>query len=312
MRIFIGLALLCLNLCLSSSLQAGIFHGVDSRYESRLETTQEWSELSKSALALIHLSNMEKIEGGWFLTGRSLQDVGMCEDILFGDQKLIANCSASLVASDIVLTAAHCLNHPDNFSETSRFNCQNYAFVFDYSKKNDGSDPYFIPEENVFFCDEVLYHEFDTRYFTEDISYIRLDRKVEGRTPVDLSFSMPREGDELAMIGHPFGIFQKYMDGGFVTELFKDKQTFRAELDAYSVNSGGPIFDPYTMKQVGVLVRGSSSNMTMREGDSCYDWGIAREDDFTEGNFLTIPRACRNFDSLDRSIDSSHFCHIFY
>jgi V8-like Glu-specific endopeptidase len=264
---------------LTTSAYAGIF-GPDSRLETRETMPSEFLELARSSAALVPKENTIKVEGGLKALGTPLSRLNFCEDIAFSEQRIVANCSASLIAPDIILTAAHCFDSKINRG------CKDYSIVFDYVKDSTLEDEFFFPDENVYNCKEILYNVFDTRYFTEDLALIKLDRVVKGRTPIQIEKGPLNAGDELIMIGHPLGIFQKYVDGGEILKVEKERLSFKHNLDTFSVNSGGPIFNPETKKQVGVLVRGTSPNQTKREGSDCYDWGVARDNDFIEGNLL--------------------------
>ena len=49
---------------------------------------------------------------------------------------------------------------------------------------------------------------------------------------------------------------------------------------------GGPIFND-KHEQVGVLVRGTGSNLVMNEAANCYNWGSEPEEKgFAEGNLI--------------------------
>lgn len=264
---------------MSANLLAVVYHG-DSRVEAQLETSDFWSQIARSVPALVPKSRLKKVSGGWKLDGPLVKDVGrLCEDEKFIDQKVIANCSASLLNETTILSSAHCFTdmHPG-------MTCQDYAVVFDYALTHQ-DDPYFAPDENVFFCEEVLYYNF-AMDFSEDIMTFRLDRPVLDREPVTLKPSKPELGDEITMIGYPLGIFQKFVDGGIVRTLEHDRLTFKHNLDTFSVNSGGPVFDAKTGEQVGVLVRGTGSNFQSKPNRQCSRWGVAGDGDFAEANFI--------------------------
>lgn len=262
------------------SAHAVVFNS-DSRVEARLDAPDFWEEIARSVPALVPKKRLTKVQGGWKLDGPLVKDIGrLCEDEKFIDQKVIANCSASLISPDIILGSAHCFteNQPG-------YRCQDYAVVFDYALSNQ-DDPYFIPDENMYFCEKVLYYNF-AMDFSEDIMTFKLNRPVTDRLPITLKENKPELGDELTMIGYPMGIFQKFVDGGVVRTLEVDRLTFKHNLDTFSVNSGGPLFDASTGEQVGVLVRGTGSNFQQKPGRSCSRWEVAGDGDFAEANFIT-------------------------
>lgn len=255
----------------------------DSRIESPLQIPSNWLEISRSVGALVPKNRLQKRLYGWQMTGNTLTDINLCLTERFSDQKIIANCSSSLIAKDIVLTAAHCLER--SFVPNSIRNCSNYAVVFDYYSNSE--NPYFVHDDNIFFCEEVIYHQYPPPFDKEDLALIRINRPVLNRTPISLSFEPPNLSDSLVMIGHPLGIFQKFVDNGEVLKVNEANLSFRHNLDSFSVNSGGPIFDSYSMDQVGVLVRGTGGNFApLSNSSSCSTWAIANENDYAEGNFL--------------------------
>lgn len=272
--------LIFLTVTLYSLSSAAINFNGDSRIEAQLEAPQFWAQIARSVPALIPKKRLKRTTGGWKLNGPSLEKVGnLCEDEKFSDQKVIANCSASLIDENIILSSAHCF-----VQDQPGFRCQDYAVVFDFALLNQNA-PYTIPDENVFFCDELIYHQFAAD-FSEDIMLFRLDRPVQDRQPVALKKHIPELEDELVMIGYPLGIFQKYVDGGKVRSVERERLTFKHNLDTFSVNSGGPIFDASSGEQVGVLVRGTGSNFQKQVDRDCSRWGIAQEGDFAEANFV--------------------------
>lgn len=235
------------SLIVSLNSYAGLF-GDDSRVEARTHAPEEWREIAKSVVALIPLKAMTKVQGGYQLGGFSLQQMGMCSDIAFGEQRIVANCSGSLISDDQILTAGHCIDEINH-------KCENYAYVFDYASGLN-EDPYFVSDEQVFFCRALLYHEFDLG-FTEDLAVVELDRVVTDRNPVILNPRTLSPGEKLTMIGHPLGLLQKFVDDGIVLSVEEERLSFKHNLDTFSVNSGGPIFHQETFEQVGVLDRKS-------------------------------------------------------
>jgi V8-like Glu-specific endopeptidase len=258
-----------------------VIHGNDDRRESTDSgTTALLSELALSSPAIVE--NIKLIsQGDHFKTnGMPLAKVGFCPDARFANQESLVRCSSSLIGEDLILTAGHCVD--DDLKKW----CAEYSVMFDYTSTHSQT----IPKENVYGCKEVLYRVFKEP-FGEDLAIIRLSRKVPGRKPIAIARSLI-PGEKLSMIGYPLGIPQKVVDDGEVTRLGPLKYSFRHNVDSFSCNSGGPLFNTRG-EQVGVLVRGTGSNYSFPENRKCYDWTRANSNDYTEANsllHLNLPR----------------------
>jgi V8-like Glu-specific endopeptidase len=262
-------------LFISLPLFAGVY-GKDDREESRSPAVPALlREISLSVPAIVETRILIP-EGDHFLPGGySMERMNFCQEARFFGQEYLARCSSSLVGEDLVLTAGHCMD--DDLKKW----CQDYSVVFDYAV---GVGDKKIAKENVYGCKEIIYRQF-VGAFDEDLALIRLNRKVEGRTPIAISHDVLAVGEQLTMIGYPLGIPQKVVDDGNVTAINTGKYSFRHKLDTFSSNSGGPIFNTRG-EQVGVLVRGTGPNQSPIEGKKCYDWGTDTDKDFAEGNTL--------------------------
>lgn len=256
----------------SLSAHAGIF-GADDRAEALVET-----DLARATPALVRKSMLEFTDGLFRAKASGLEKSGLCQDVRFMGQPALANCSASLVGPDLVLTAAHCLeDYP-----TREGRCDQYHVVFDYAQ--EGETRSFRPDQ-VYGCKKIEYYRYDEWNDREDLALIRLDRKVSDRTPIKLNFSPVKVGSSVSLLGYPFGLPLKSVNDGQVSAVNSEKLSFRHTLDTFSCNSGGPVFNDEG-EQVGVVVRATSPNMSPRVGQTCYDWGIAKGSDWSEANSI--------------------------
>lgn len=251
----------------------GVIHGVDDRREANdTSTPAVLSDLALSSPAIIESKRIIRKGEKITLTGTPLTKIGFCPDARFAEQTSSVRCSSSLVGEDLILTAGHCVD-----DDVKKW-CREYSVIFDYTQ---GAE---IKKSNIYNCKEVVYRNFEMP-FGEDLALIKLTRKVVDRTPVQIAKTAVHMGEKLSMIGYPLGIPQKIVDDGKVTAPSESNYSFQHDLDSFSCNSGGPIFNAKG-EQVGVLVRGSGVDFTNPPGRSCYDWGMDSGKDFTEANSL--------------------------
>lgn len=268
-----------LAMLLISHQAHAVIHGNDDRTDTIHASTLA-QKLAKSSAALVQGKHFKPLPQGAFeMSGVNLAKYGLCSDQAFADEPSIATCSASFVGGNRILTAAHCLDEKE-------FSCEQYKIVFDYKRPSiPFSKTYTMNADQVYQCKKVIYTKFDI--FSEDLAIIELDRNVVGREPikVDPSYQL-HKGESLMMIGHPLGISQKAVEDGEILSIDRKNVSFRHNLDTFSVNSGGPIFN-MSGTQVGVLVRGTGPNFERIKGRECDAWGVGGDQDFSEGNDLS-------------------------
>lgn len=271
---------LLVALLVSTNSHASIF-GNDDRVDT-IHAAANLQTLGRSVPALIQKKNIKKLSNGSFeLMGKDLTKMGFCSDEVFAEEKQIANCSASLIGKNKILTAAHCLNEKE-------YACETYNVVFDYQRQQiPMASAHVLEKSQIYSCKKVLYYKFNQSLPGEDLAVIELDRNVEDREPVELYMKANiKVNDPLWMIGYPLGISQKVVDNGSVLSLDPGNVSFRNNLDSFSVNSGGPIFSA-SGKQIGVLVRGTGPNYVNRSNESCSVWHIDNGNGFSDANNLS-------------------------
>lgn len=287
--------ILVFSLVASSQVVAQIFNG-DDRMQVDDVVNGEVREVARSVVALVPSEKIKRknkmpFRNRYQITATSLaQEYHFCAEAKFNQEQRVANCSGALIGEDLVLTAAHCIN--ENL-EQGRMSCSDYHFVFDYKTKR-GVMPKSFLEEQVYRCKSLVYHKLDMAS-GEDLAIVRLDRKVKGRKVLPVKLSLEAQiGDEIYMLGFPLGIPMKYTQG-HINYFDQKKMSFVHDLDAFSVNSGSPVFNAYH-EIIGVLVRGTGANYSKTQ-NGCYDWAIARPSDSTEANTLeTLLKVFKNSD----------------
>jgi len=232
-----------------------VVYGTDNRLDIYDSPNPIYQELARSTAALIRTDKMvpsEEIPGAFRLIGQTLKEKGKCDEVRFVHQKTVAICSGFLVAPDQLVTAGHCIRGP--------WDCRRNKWVFGFKMLNESDvvDP--IPAENIYHCTEIIDRVYDVGGSVsptyDDWALVKLDRPVEGRTP--LLYRKEGKIDDsalLVVIGHPDGLPTKVADGGKIRSNYREKY-FRTNLDTFGCNSGSAVFNAETGLVEGILVRG--------------------------------------------------------
>jgi hypothetical protein len=166
--------------------------------------------------------------------------------------------SAVLVGPDLVLTAGHLFDPPDD--------CAGLKFVFGYGNFTPnqwqmtcdpgGSDLCWvtIPKKDVYSCVQARWmHTLD-----EDWAVARLDRVVQGGTPLPIlrkPAEFPPDGSPVTIVGHPNRIPMK-VEHVHVTDQCHDPYCTTGHV--LNGSSGSMAVDDVTGKVIGVVVDGDA------------------------------------------------------
>lgn len=197
--------------------------------------------------------------------------MGLCKSEKFREQPVGAFCSGSLVGEDMIMTAGHCI--------TNESDCEDTKFVFGFRMDSDSDNPAFAKAEDVYSCSKIVARFLgkepeegaSTQSLGPDYALIKLDRKVEGRTPLPVNRQNTglEDGVSLFVVGHPVGLPVKLAGGASVRDA-SPWGYFVANLDTYGGNSGSPVFNAGTRLIEGILVRGETDFIWKQEdGEWC-------------------------------------------
>ncbi|MAY75434.1 MAG: hypothetical protein CMJ31_12120 [Phycisphaerae bacterium] len=225
-----------------------VIYGDDDRVEAWEVDDVSLAPLLGAACVVVDQSELtySAINDAYQLATRPWTHVNglpICSNERFFGQPTVGDCSAFLVARDLVVTAGHCI---------APFEPR--AFVFGFAVDgSSGAAPAQASFDDVYFAEEVIARS------TGEVDYavVRLDRPVVGRAPAPIRRTgAPAVGDPIAIIGHPAALPLKYAGGAAVTSASPGAPTFEADVDAYAGNSGSMIVNGATGRVEGVLVRG--------------------------------------------------------
>lgn len=269
---------------------ASIFFGDDRKNFYEIEDPKI-KELSSSIPSLIQKFKLIEKDDHWQVNTKSLTQSAykFCSDANFAQEKLLANCSASLIAPDLVLTAAHCL---DKDNPDSNYHTSAYVVVFDYKKTHADEGITKLSKNNVYEIeDEMPLYEFSWNNML-DVAVLKLKRPVTDRKPIKLNFDHDYStATALFVLGYPMGVSQKLTDESNIVSAGVTQNSFRHYLDTFSVNSGSAIFDKDTYEIIGVHVRGTMGKDPSGRND-CRDWHVGTPDkDYGEANMLSPLKA---------------------
>ncbi|MBC7421135.1 MAG: trypsin-like peptidase domain-containing protein [Bdellovibrio sp.] len=228
-----------------TKLSANVIYGTDGRLDVYQTTDDRLKRLADSTVALIRNSDLQASGGGVSIAGKNYgTDLNLCATEKFREQDTAAFCSGSLVGSDLILTAGHCVE--------TLTDCQNMSVVFGFAVKTLGALPKTANASEVYRCKEIIK---TVKTSAADFAVIKLDRVVTGHAVLPIRATGDVEqSTSLVVIGHPVGLPTKITTGGVVRSISTDY--FTTNLDTFGGNSGSAVFNSTTGFIEGILVRG--------------------------------------------------------
>lgn len=253
--------------------ESRVIYGNDDRLDIFQVTEPLWQTKAESTVALIQSSKIKSSANGFDITTSNYGKVqNLCKSEPFYDQVSAAFCSGSLIGSDLIITAGHCVR--------TQASCQTTRFVFNFAYKAPGLDPKSVSADDVYSCKQLIHSEV-TSSNMNDFAIIRLDRPVVGRSPLLIrQAGEVTVGDKLTVIGHPSGLATK-VAGGAAVRNNSNAKYFISNLDTYGGNSGSAVFNTDTGVVEGILVRGEQdfkSQGGCNVSNVCSDTGCRGED----------------------------------
>ncbi len=278
--------LLLLFIVFNSYAAERVIYGDDNRKDLYEVNNDQYIQWARATAAMVRKNDLTD-EGDYYrLNGSTMHDRGVCSYAKFSDQYSPADCTAFLVAPDLMVTAGHCGEY--------FYDCVSNYFIFDYALKYSGQDDYqLIPKENVVSCEDVV-ESINTS--SSDYSLLKLKKAVTDREPLRFRTSGKiSNGAPLVLIGHPSGLPLKVADGATV-QRNSNPDFFVTNTDSFAGNSGSPVINTDTGEVEGILVRGQSD----------YKYGFKD----TDGSSCKLPRVCKQNMSGCRGEDVTRITNI--
>jgi len=180
-----------------------------------------------------------------------------CEEERFHDSPVLGLGTGFLFGNQNTwVTAGHVLEQEGN--------CQDYAFVIDYNEMSrnqvwrfDDRGNLIIKKTNVYLCESIEKRVVGS---DRDFTIARLRTKVPLNIAKALKPANPnwkQTFTAVSMIGHPLGLSAKYVSPAPIRDDHEG-DFMRVELDAYTGNSGSPVFASDSAGVVGLLKGGES------------------------------------------------------
>jgi len=230
-----------------------IIYGEDDRKDVFEHPDVMWRDrVNNSVVALIPPRLLQRPTNGLVtITADTLKGAyGLCDGERFAEQPAGADCSATLIDEDLVLTAGHC------FEDGQR--CDVYAYAFDYFYREEGKLET-MTAADVYGCRDILVRRVSARSSVSQIDYaiVQLDRPaLAPRKPATLSKGVLTRGEPVVALGFTSGVPAKIDTGAEIIDPRSGSlDYFKLNSDTFAGSSGSGLFDTKG-ELVGVLVRG--------------------------------------------------------
>ncbi|MHC4518113.1 MAG: trypsin-like peptidase domain-containing protein [Planctomycetota bacterium] len=232
-----------------------VIYGKDDRLDEYEVTNTNFRTAGDATVVLVYWDDLTNNGNGtftlppetfaWWYEWLDPIETGnaLCWDEPYRDQPSPGFCSGVLVTPDLVATAGHCVS------------CEvasDLAVVFGFVMENALYARMTVSADQVYRCSQVVAQQ--DGY--PDWSLVRLERSVADHAPQRLRrMDQAHVGQNLLVIGHPWGTPRKYDGGGTLREN-SSEAFFQANLDTYVGSSGSAVFHWDTLLVEGLVSAG--------------------------------------------------------
>ncbi len=239
------------------TFHSSVAYGNDSRKDVNQVSSETLSPNIEASAAVFSSENLVPKAKTFTLRGRTLgEKKNLCKGERFEAHWSAARCSAVLIDKKLILTAGHCI--PDQKK------CEGSKIVFGWHKDSKS-----VEKTKTYSCKKwIAGAQGNGGLDSFDFALIQLDREVSQVTPLMPSFETLKENEQIYTIGYPNGTSAKYSEGK-ITYGSDYSANSMAEIDGFTGNSGGPIFDQ-NHRLRGIYSYGEQ-DFLLNEQKGCYE-----------------------------------------
>ena len=205
-------------------------------------------QVADSVAAIVDDTHLREDGDSFRIIGRTFGETfDCCSGVSFSGQMSAAECTAFVVASDIIATAGHCASLLGTAHIVFGFRVLRTGMTRELLSQ--------IPKSQIYKPAQVLIAKQDAGV---DFALVRLDRSITGHAPLPLESGHDvGQGTIVYALGYPMGLPLKLADSAIVNRVVPAGY-FVSNLDTFGGNSGSPVLSVATNRVVGVLVRGGT------------------------------------------------------
>ena len=223
--------------------EGSYLYGDDGRQDPLFVTDRVVRGYFGSVAAIIPMVLLHDKGDHWTLDQHPLTEQQICPHQRFANEPSAADCTAFVVAPNLLATAAHCFDVSGTFEIRYVFGFRRHFLAM--PRTFPAGDVY-EPESTDIHCAQNGVEWALVKLKRPIANAVVLPRRASGKIAKDAA---------LTMLGYPSGVPLKYATGASVRTTVDSEGTFLANLDSFHGNSGSPVFNEDHVLE-GILAAG--------------------------------------------------------